>query len=51
MTPGLGVQFTHSQLHKNSNPDVREWSDALLFLAYEQKKVLDKGKFNNANVT
>ena len=50
--PRIGQYSSHTlKLHKNSNPDVREWSDALLFLAYEQKKVLDKGKFNNANVT
>lgn len=50
--PRIGQYSSHTlKLHKNSNPDVREWSDALLFLAYEQSKVMDKGKFNQANVT
>ena len=50
--PRIGQYSSHTlKLHKNSNPDVREWSDALLFLAYEQNKVLDKGAFNNAKVT
>jgi hypothetical protein len=50
--PRVGTYSTHVlKLHKNSNGDVREWSDSLLFLAYAHKKVHDRGKFGKVDST
>jgi|10_taG_2_1085330.scaffolds.fasta_scaffold07334_7 hypothetical protein len=50
--PRVGTYSTHVlKLHKNANGDVREWSDALLFLAYAHKKVHDRGKFGKVDST
>ena len=50
--PRIGNFSTHIlKLHKNSNGDVREWADALMFIAYATKKVHDRGKFGKVDST
>lgn len=50
--PRVGTFSTHMlKLHTKAMGDVREWADSLLFLAFQHRKIVDKGKFNRSDTT